>query len=130
MLVLKVPKGMFNLSKIKSRFAGCTVSLKNEGNTTLVMVEGLKVRLNVDAEIYFVETCRISSSPQHQGHIHGHREQPAPIRREQPTSTHHGRREQPAPTHHGRREQPVPTSSQGPMLSQGAWLCPKSNNGA
>jgi hypothetical protein len=97
MLVLKVPRGLFKKDEIKTRFAGCTVSFKNEGNNTLVMVEGLKVRLNVDAEIYFVETCRISSSPQHQGPVHGHREQPAPM--------HHGHREQPDQTHHGQHRQ-------------------------
>jgi hypothetical protein len=181
MLVLKVSKGYFDINALRTRYYGCTVTLKNEGNNTLIMVEGLKVRLNVDAEIYFVETCRIPPLPQ-QGLVHGCHEQPAPIRREQPTPTHHGHheqptpthhghreqpapthhghrvqptpthhghrvqptpthhghrvqptpthhghREQPAPTHHGHHEQPTPTSRQGPMLSQGAWSCPKSN---
>jgi hypothetical protein len=143
MLVLKVSKGYFDINALRTRYYGCTVTLKNEGNNTLIMVEGLKVRLNVDAEIYFVETCRIPPSPQHQGPVpthHGRREQPAPIRREQPAPTHHGRHEQPALQSHGGREQhhghsePMHQKSMhkrntGPTLSQGAWSCSKSNNG-
>ena len=118
MLVLKVPIGFLNQRKIENRFAGCTVSLKNEGNSTLVMVYGLKMHLDIHQELQFIETCRISipqSSPK-QIHI-----QPAP------KQDHI----QPAPKQG--HIQPTPKqghiSSKQPILSQGAWLCSKSNNG-
>lgn len=67
MFVLKVSRGQFNIDKLRNRFCGCTVTLKGDGNNTLIMVDGLNVQLNVDAELRFVETCRIPPSPQPRG---------------------------------------------------------------
>lgn len=69
MLVLKVQYGQFSLAKLCDRYIGCTVTFENTGNTTLIKVDGLKVKLDVGAEREFVETCRIPSHvpTQHQG---------------------------------------------------------------
>jgi hypothetical protein len=166
MLVLKVDRGKFDAEKLIRRYSGCMVTLETDGKNTLIKVNGLKVRLSVEQELLFVESCRLSSSAP--THVH-HREQgsnskPAPTHvhhREQgsnskpaPTHVHregHGGFVQPAPTHvhnregHGGFVQPTsthmhreenhkqksngPTIRQGPILSQGAWLCPNSYKG-
>ena len=184
MLVLIVDCGNFDAKKLIRRYSGCMVTLETDGKNTLIKVNGLKVRLSVEQELLFVESCRLSSSAP--THVH-HREQgsnskPAPThvhRREQgsnskpaPTHVHHreghGGFVQPTPTHvhhregHGGFVQPAsthvhhregqggfvqpasthvhregnhkqksngPTIRQGPILSQGAWLCPNSYNG-
>lgn len=78
MFVLKVSRGQFDIEKLRIRFCGCTVTLKDDGNTTLIMVDGLKVKLNVDAELRFVETCRIPPSPQpHGGQVQSQQRGPA-----------------------------------------------------
>lgn len=67
MFVLKVSRGPLDIKKLRNRFCGCTVTVKDEGTNTLIMVDGLKVKLNVEAELHFVETCRIPPSPQQHG---------------------------------------------------------------
>jgi hypothetical protein len=183
MLVLKVDRGKFDAEKLIRRYSGCMVTLETDGKNTLIKVNGLKVRLSVEQELLFVESCRLfSSAPTH---VHrrkqGSNSKPAPTHvhnREghggfvqptlthvhrggqggfvQPTSTHmhsggQGGNAKPAPTHMHHREgqednaKPAPTYMhhegnhkqksngptirQGPTLSQGAWLCPKSYNG-
>lgn len=170
MFVLKVNSGDFDVEKLIRRYSGCTVALETEGNNTLIKVNGLKVKLSVEQELLFVESCRLSSSAP--THVHregqGGNAKPAPTHVHhrggqggfvQPTSTHvhregqggQGSNAKPAPTHmHHRESQGItskpapthmhhegnhkqksngPTMRQGPTLSQGAWLCPKSYNG-
>lgn len=127
MFVLKVNRGDFDIEKLIGRYSGCTVTLKNEGKNTLIMVDGLKVKLSAEQERLFVETCRLSLQPT-PTHTH-HHGQGGFV---QSASTHMHREGQggfiqSAPTHTHKSN--GPNMRQGPTLSQGAWLCPKSYNG-
>lgn len=128
MLVLKVSRGGFNIEKLRRRFCGCTVTLNDDGNNTLIMVDGLTVKLSVEAELRFVETCRTPPSPQpHGGQV---QMQPQPQQRGHAQPQQHGYQVQlqrgPAqPQQHGGQVQPQRGHAQQQPQQRGLAQTPR-----
>ncbi len=140
-LVLKTDRGWFEITALQQRYPGCTITFEHDGNTTTIKVNGLTTMRDVMEELAFVKTCRIPP-PHHGGQVQHHRihrhAQTSPKQGQQGYHGHHNgghgqsakHQEYVGPeesVHKGKSS--VQTPIQDPMLTQGAWRCPRSNNG-